>query len=173
MLADLQEMEVIFRKFSLISPSKVTQNCIHLVLRPLHSLHFHVPPGEVTKIQCRMYISSVGPPTSAFNIASISTSLQVRYWPLASTQPQFSFSTKGDAKDSVLMSSLRKITHNCLHLVLRPLHSLHFQVPPGEMSIFVHCLRRATHKCLQLVLRSLHSLHFHFSPSEMSDDQYL
>jgi hypothetical protein len=85
MLADLQEMEVTFRKFSLISSSKVTHNCLHLVLRPLNSLHFHVPPGEVSKIQCRMYISSVGPPTSVFNLASglctasiISTSLQVK-----------------------------------------------------------------------------------------------
>ncbi len=89
MLADIQEMEVIFRKFSLISLRKITHNCLHLVLRPLHFLHFHVPPGEVSKIQCRMYISLVGPPTSAFNLFFGLYTASIIYTPSEMSEVQY------------------------------------------------------------------------------------
>jgi hypothetical protein len=42
----IQDMEVAYRKFLVTSLDKATHNSIRLLLRPLHSLHFHVPPGQ-------------------------------------------------------------------------------------------------------------------------------
>ncbi len=122
MLADLQEMEVIFRKFSLISLRKITHNCLHLVLRPLNSLHFHVPPGEVSKIQCRMY-----------NVHFLSRATH-KCLQLVLLSPQsLSFHSLQVRCQRFSIWSFGKATHNCLQTVLRPLHSLSFHVPPSEM----------------------------------------
>ncbi len=131
--------------------------CPHLVLRPLVNLPFSGP----TRQDVNFCTLSPWPPTNAFNLASrlytasiISTSLRVR------------------CQSWVLGASVRLPTnHNCLQIVLRPLHSLSFHVPPGwddRSSVFVASRVRSLEIPSSRALASTEPL---FSHSTRCDDR--